>query len=135
MIILLVSEWAAVVERGVQSGAVVGAFDEVNDCRSRGLMCWPGVAMQELFFEGGEKALGHSVIPAGSWVAQTQAGAMCSEHVTVCGSGVLTGFKGSSQHCRQELRCNSTNVGARIAHFAPECSPPVFFRRLMLKNA
>jgi putative transposase len=42
--------------------------------------------------------------------------------------GVQTGFNGSSQHCRQELRCNSTNVGARIAHFAPECSRQVVRR-------
>jgi putative transposase len=42
--------------------------------------------------------------------------------------GVHTGFKGSSQRCRQELRCNSTNVGARIAHFAPECSRQVVRR-------
>jgi len=36
--------------------------------------------------------------------------------------GVQTGFKGWSQHYRQELRCNNTNVGAQIVHYAPECS-------------
>jgi putative transposase len=36
--------------------------------------------------------------------------------------GVQTGFKGSSQHRSQELRCSNANVGAQIAHNEPECS-------------
>lgn len=42
--------------------------------------------------------------------------------------GSQTGFKGSSQHRSQELRCSSTNVGAQIAHCAPECSRQVVHR-------
>jgi len=42
--------------------------------------------------------------------------------------GGQAGFKGSSQQCRQELRCNSTNVGARIGHFEPECGRQVVRR-------
>ena len=39
--------------------------------------------------------------------------------------GSQTGFKGSSQHRRQELRCKDANVGAQIAHYAPEWRPRV----------
>jgi putative transposase len=41
--------------------------------------------------------------------------------------GVQTGFNESSQHRRQELRCNNANV-ARIEHYAPECSRRVVHR-------
>src|SRR5947208_151201 len=34
--------------------------------------------------------------------------------------GVRTGFKGSSQHCSQELRRSNAKVDAQIAHFEPE---------------
>ncbi len=36
--------------------------------------------------------------------------------------GGQTGFKGSSQHRSQELRCSNVNVGAQIGHYEPECS-------------
>jgi transposase InsO family protein len=35
--------------------------------------------------------------------------------------GSQAGFKESSQHCRQELRCHNTNVAAQIGHCEPVC--------------
>jgi putative transposase len=49
--------------------------------------------------------------------------------------GVQTGFKGSSQHRRQELRCSNGNVGAQIVHFGPGCSRPVVPRRRVARIA
>jgi putative transposase len=42
--------------------------------------------------------------------------------------GSQTGFKGSSQQCRQELRCNSTDGGHPIGHNEPECGRQVVRR-------
>jgi hypothetical protein len=51
-------------ERGVSADAVVERFDVVEDLAGELAACRPGTAMDELFLERGEEALGDGVVVA-----------------------------------------------------------------------
>src|SRR5437667_12884976 len=108
-----------VLERGVEAAPVVPALDEAEDLGACGASGGPDVAIGQFFLECVKEALGDGIVPAGARPSHTLPETAFSEYFGICGAGVLSGFKGSSQHRSQELRCSNANVGAQGGHYEP----------------
>jgi hypothetical protein len=117
----------------VASQTVVERFQVVEDGRSCALTCGPGRAVEELGLEGSEEALGGCIVEAGPGSTDARANAIGGQLADVRRAQILTGFKGSSQHLRKEMRCLDQSGDGQIGHSEPECSRQVV-RRLPVER-
>ncbi len=82
---------AEVAEAGVQPAGVVPAFDVLEDRRMRGGPRRPAAPVDQFCFDGREKRLGDSVVPALSLASHRQTDAVVVGEITGLGGGVLLG--------------------------------------------
>src|SRR5262245_2527626 len=88
---------AAVVQGAVQPGAVVPG-DVLDDRPPGGGLGGPGLKVEQLAFDRGEKRFRKSVVPALAGAAVGQLHRTAAGQASELGGGVLTGFMESSQH-------------------------------------
>ena len=67
-------------------------------------------------------------VETSTWSADAGANAMAGELADIRGAQILTGFNGSSQHLRKEMRCLDQSGDGPIGHSEPECSRQVVHR-------
>jgi len=98
MISKLEVDWRHVAERRVTAFSVIEDFDVFEDFSASLGPCAPLGLVDQLALEGGEKTLGHCVVPAIGLATHAALDRVLREQLPILMAGVLTGFKRSSQH-------------------------------------
>src|SRR2546430_12232861 len=102
---------AAVAEGAVQPGAVVPG-DVLDDRPPGGSLGGPGLKVEELAFDRGEKRFRKSVVPALAGAAMGQPYRPAAGQASELGGGVLTAPVGVEDHSRRRA-AGSDRVGQR----------------------